>query len=459
MKKFLTALLASCLLLGLCACGGGDDEPAAGPSSPSAAGLAAEPGPAGEAPGALFEVYKNCFDNPNNERGVYRAAGPQGGNFLNILFYNYETMREEYLCATEGCAHDAPGCTSYVAGGGGVNVFAYGDWLYVNLAMRDDGTGMDQNDMPSVIERRNLDGTGGEVMISYPSCELQVSEVFCDGAALYFNAPDGFVRLDLATFEKSIVADIGQNAVDLDDPLQPLAIPLQAYNGEMLYLVLENLPDGRAWASHVMSLNVQTGESRELASWEAGASRPLSFSEDGRGYYVVSATGEIRCYNLSDGSDSLVTEAFCQYNRSQDRFDPDGNFEEIYYSASAWDVQPYGDWLLVNRWNNIGEDGETMDITETHTTAYHIVTGEMKEVPFGNFFNGYIHPMLICGEAPGGLLVTEETPSRMIYSTGTDGTPYNYESIYNIYALITLEDLVNGNPRFNTFQPLPYTGT
>lgn len=454
---FLTALFCACTLSACSQPAAGDAGSGSAASAPGGADSGQPVSASQPVPGQLFTIYAGFTGDTGNENGIYRASAPQGDNWQNLMFYDFKALEERCLCQEAGCAHDKPGCTSYVADGGGLNPFTDGKYLYVNYAMYD-RSGIENPDArPSVIEKRSLDGSGGEVMIDYPSCELQVDQVFSDGEALYFNAPDGFVRLDIETYEKTIVKDIGTNIISMDTgpdevPESTVILP-QPYRGRLLYKVTE-----KSGVVHLTAMDVASGEEEVLASWERFESHPWRFSAAGVGYYVDAPTGEVRRYDIASGEDTLVTDFFCQFNLKREQSAEDDALFGEYWAASAWDVSAHGDWLLVNRWHNFDENGD-FEPPLTTTTAYHLETGEMKEVSFHNYFNGYNHPVNIWGETPYGLLVTEEVRTRMIYSTGTDGAPYNFESAYDIFAIITLEDFIDSNPNFQTLQPVEYSGT
>ncbi len=93
---------------------------------------------------------------------------------------------------------------------------------------------------------------------------------------------------------------------------------------------------------------------------------------------------------------------------------------------------------------------------EVKTYGYNMRTGEETEISFGNYFNGYAHAMMVWGQTPHGLLVTEEIKYITVNATGTGGEPYVHETAYDVYALIDLDDFVHSRPNFRTIAPVPY---
>lgn len=411
-------------------------EDSAAQDSTSPADTAGNEFPAGQ----LTLLYGNFMPNPNNERGFYHMDSPSGYG-ANIFFYDYNTLEQRYLCNKTDCTHDTTECLSYVDNSGGLGPFTDGEFLYVLHSVYGEG-----EEEVSGIERRNLDGTGGEIMLTYPSCEMDMENVYADGDALYFDAPDGFVRLDIESFEKTLLPD------PFGDYTHVWYLS-SLYRGNLLVLT-----EKEDLSHQLHTWNAATGKSALLHDWPAGGISPDFFTPEGKSYYAEEKTGHIRCYDIATDTDTLVTDKFADLNVSRiwERENEQGEIEEeVYYPASTWAVYPYGDWLVVDFWFSpeVPNGSPT-----TFTQACNLKTGESKDIPFGDYFNGYVHSMMVWGETPHGLLVTEEHRPLTIHTTGTDGAPYSYESPYTVYSLLDMEDYLNGKPNFKTIAPVERTG-
>lgn len=445
-RRALPVLLAAVLLA---ACGGDGAKgmgTAVSAPPPAQSTAQATPAPAGAPP--QLTVIRNDFEmfacGPD---GFYMSQYPQGDTLQNMMVYDFEALEQRYFCDVPGCTHDAPGCTSYDLGSG--NVFPYGGYLYVNYsAWRGGSDSEDPNDWPSALVRYDMDGKNPYVLLESAPYEMQIQTLLCDGEAFYFAYSDMFIRLDLETGEITDRYPLAFYTTAGDST--SLYLLGSVYNNQALFLrdhADYSTGTDAGGALELCSFDVYTGQETFLHSFDRERYWPGRFGPDGKGYFVEQKTGEILCFDLATGQETLVTDAFCHLADAQDW----GN--RTHYLASMWMVEAYDDWLIVNIYLRDERDGYI-----PVTYAYNLQTGENREIDFGNYFNGGLHHMYIHGQTPYGLLVIEEYRPRTLATTGTDGVPYTLDTSQEIYGLIDLEDFVAGRPNFRTLAPVAYTG-
>ena len=462
--KRLACVCITMLVLAGCAAGAGEmpgegRTPAAGSGAPDANAADA---PQSAALPELTLLLK--FFTPvqqRDARGFYQAVYPQVTIYQNLVFYDFETLEQRYLCNAPGCTHDQPGCTSYLDTFGSVEAYTYGDNLFLNYYSYNDGT-EDRNNWPSAIEKRNLDGTNPRLMITYPSHDLFTEVVFTDGEWLYYSDGSGFVRLNIETYEKQLVAEIPAPVRGTGEHGQSTLTSYTAqiassYNGQFLWRRLNG--DG---TRDLLLMHPATGETTVAHTWPApqnvqdsSRNTPFTYTPDGKGYYVDIDNGTVRCYDIATGEDSLVTDKYAGENTVIELELMDGDnkpYTETHLSAENMNLEgPYDGWLIITRTPQV--EAKTR-WGEQVVTACNIDTGELSgEIPFQYYANASSKPLIIWGHSAAGLLVTEEVCSRPLHDIGTGGEPYVFDSDYTVYALIDVEDFVNARPNFRTITP------
>lgn len=456
-KKLAALLLAATLLA---ACGG--EEPkglgavvSAPPEVVSVpAAQSGTPGEAAETGLPPLRVLMSSFiasgDDPD---GFYMIDLPQNDRYCHLMYYDYHTLQQRYVCDEPGCDHSDESCTAAFRYAGGTYAFAQGDYLFIFFQAYDDGTGLDNREnWPSALVRYNRDATDPHVMMSsYEPYPLLLDSVYGDGEALYFtNTEVGFVRLDVESFEKTVLlpADWRKS--------EETGVRVQAfstYGGQLLCRRYRMEDPNEPWEMLDMyRLEPRTGVETPLHSFPDKAGWPRGFTPEGVGYYIDPPTGEIRSLNPETGEDVLVSDMLCAQNTTHTRTEYVGETEvEVpFYSYEGWSILPSGDWLIMQGYDAAADDQATL--------SYNLKTGESHPVTFTNYFNGSESSMFILTDTPHGLLVLEDRPQRTMYSTGTGGDPTSFRSEYWVFALIAPEDFAQNIAKFRTIQPVAYSG-
>lgn len=220
-QMFLTTLSLIC---GLCACGSPDPGSSVsgtgsertdgegmsgsqngGNSSGSSAGVASSgtvpagtmdsrTGSAASASGLRFLCEDDGKANCSNKEGYYyldqnsiRLSDGSCGS--RLMYMDYASCREVYLCSSPGCSHDTPDCTAVLPDDEfppyTVRIFLYQGFLYVLSRRHDPGGGTvtvpygsdagsffvssDEVDTLAVLYRMNPDGTGRQKVYTFDS--------------------------------------------------------------------------------------------------------------------------------------------------------------------------------------------------------------------------------------------------------------------------------------------------
>jgi hypothetical protein len=125
----------------------------------------------------------------------------------NIMYFDYDSKKEVYLCSKPNCKHDNDTCSSYLNYYELNELFYYNNFLYYidssansyTISVSFDGVVDDSNQKPSTLYRINVDGTLKQKMFVTPSGTRMDMPLVIKGNMLY-----GYL-------EKSVVKDSGSS--------------------------------------------------------------------------------------------------------------------------------------------------------------------------------------------------------------------------------------------------------
>lgn len=123
----------------------------------------------------------------------------------NIMYFDYDSKKEVYLCSKPNCKHDNDTCSSYLNYYELNELFYYNNFLYYidssanshTISVSFDEAVDDSNQKPSTLYRINVDGTEKQKMFVTPSGTRMDMPLVIKGNMLY-----GYL-------EKSVVKDSG----------------------------------------------------------------------------------------------------------------------------------------------------------------------------------------------------------------------------------------------------------
>lgn len=84
----------------------------------------------------------------STQEGLYELERQGENNYVNILYTDYETATQQYLCADPACTHNTDSCTSYIANAGELTgLFCWDNHLYIYNKPKDAFPSLIQADM------------------------------------------------------------------------------------------------------------------------------------------------------------------------------------------------------------------------------------------------------------------------------------------------------------------------
>lgn len=397
----------------------------------------------------------------SNENGFYYLTQDttelkDGSYGYHMMYMDFATRQEVYLCNNTGCNHDTPDCTSvfsYDEVGYDSIPFLYGESLYLLSKPYDnDGTvsvdmlgGSGEGDgasvldsTPTVLYRMNPDGTGRTRVYEF-GADITVEEaVLGDDTGLYFitkelaseqsgnstyvkSSKRKLVRVDTESWKESVVCNFDFTQDEKEDDWRLLGVYDSClvlmntrYDSEATW---EELQNDDVWRErYENSMNqfgrydledgsfevVYTASNKNLNAYKQRGS-VLYVSEDG--------AGKIRRLDLRTGEESEFVELDCSYIW--------GGYEDVLCS-------------------------KTWDDADDHTFYFiDYDSGEIFHCDLVNKSTGW--SLEIKAEAKDYFLVVYDYDA-------IDNGDGSYEILQNKYALIAKEDLYQGRENYLPIQ-------
>lgn len=146
---------------------------------------------------------KSSFNNHcSTDKGFYyfTESGEITDDFygFRLMYVDYATQKEVYLCSDSGCRHNSESCTAvFNADEFGFDslVFVHEGYLYVlnrdydqdgTTYFSDDGSNIEPEKKSAELYRMGLDGSSRQKVFTFPSNTTVEKMVFADGANLRF---------------------------------------------------------------------------------------------------------------------------------------------------------------------------------------------------------------------------------------------------------------------------------
>lgn len=447
-SQWLALLLTGALTLSLAACGNSVPPSAStAPQAPSAASETLSGKATAPSDKPLVSVLHMYSGMPRDGAdGFYLAETPYFDEQKYLMFYDYNTLEQRFVCTVAGCAHSGKDCGAFLTEGY-VVPFVAGDKLYCAYGNQ--------------LEQRELDGTKPRVLATTTKPKhagFGRNSIYTDGEALYTvcgtPAEQEIVCVDMATGETmSIpVPDIEQRVWD------------GGCFGRTILSIEREQEQTVKTPITLYATNVDDGTQTVLRRFEAGIQPCITIyneQQDGKLYGVNVETGEIVLYDLATDTLTTVTDAFAKYAPPIPREIPpemanaDPKPEAMFYPAANWVGVLADGWLYLYLTDEaaqvpVGVAKEEMKL------AYNLQTGEIKRVTLTDAWNGAEQPMMMHTQTPHGLLVTQEHRLLTGGAIGYDGKIQEYPYDYQVYALMNPEDYRNSTPNFRTIQPVKY---
>lgn len=208
MKKFLSVLCLLALLCGLCACGGKSEGYSGSEISPIASDAlrfdTQNGDTEGKTAGGLTELTNNGYASCNTEEGYYYITEDpvqlkDGSYAAHLMYMDFATAQEIYLCSDTGCAHDEKSCTAVLPedsfAWASSRIFVWNGSLYILSKEYDSDGSVTMNLMgdsliqaesaPASLYQMDLDGTNRKKRYTFDAGLTLEDRVFADEDSIY----------------------------------------------------------------------------------------------------------------------------------------------------------------------------------------------------------------------------------------------------------------------------------
>lgn len=435
----LSVLLAAALLAG---CGAqsaapGSETPAGPPPqpAPSTAGdtggvSAAQPAATGFVTlGRTDQSYLGC----GGRQGFYELRYDDAGA-ANILYIDYATAQEVYLCAAPNCTHDHEGCTAWIdpEEGSYIPLVSGEQLLLVHIAY---GYEEPQRAIPH-IDAAGLDGSDRHTLVEFAANERLKSVFAVNGDTLVcalnavdpddaenVNATLKLVQIDLNTGERT---DFYERAVQIGGEPVFMGVTENGYCVLREQYTAKSEADfpGREWAEIADEIARSTQYTCTIIP--VGCAQPagtLTYSgrvcdllcSDGL-YYFDCDSREVTRVSIPDGTSVALTEL------------PDAGAVSAYLDGKL------GDWFLLSQ--RYYEDRPEVSYPAAVDDCYavHVQTGELRALSIRQEVAADRRMCCMLGTTDTDvLLITDSDVPELARSNGF------------AYSLIAKEEYLNSN--------------
>ncbi|MDY2628167.1 MAG: hypothetical protein SOW08_07615 [Lachnospiraceae bacterium] len=460
MKKIITFLVIAGMVICLCACVGetkeheGIPSEAASPADPAGGGSSSETqDPAG------FRYLAAAGEGCCTEDGYYYITEDtqelsDGSYGAHIMYMDFASGQEVYLCSNAGCRHDSPDCSSVLSEeefpAGSCLIFVHQGSLYILSKDQDmDGTvssimaadengelqSVEMENRPSVLYRAEPDGTNREKVYTFDSSETLEDKVIGDEKGLYFivkklsseQTTDGtymaasesrLVFLNPETWKGETICSLDQN----DD----ISWEVEGCYGDKLVL------QGQDYGRRISGEDILDDDTWKSLYTEA---------DDVYALLDVKSGGLHEIYRISNKEEhSAYVYGNCLYlSRKQDgsvkAVDLDtGKERQLASLTNSCIFTVVGDRLCCHSWD--WTDDKTFYYVDTKT-------GEVSHSGLVNRLNGW--SLELRGETASDALVVYDYEAEQLDED-------TYEISRYQYGLISKEDLYAGNDNYRTIK-------
>ena len=403
-----------------------------------------------------LRLLSNRYDESacNTENGYYYLTGEiselrDGEYGSHLMYMDFASGREIYLCSTAGCQHDSLDCPSVFSYDDfptySTILFIFRDQLYILSREYDDDGSMSQSVMdfgggpsenqPAALYRANLDGTGREKIYTFDAALTLEDKVVGNDKGIY-----------VITKKLSVEKSGGLSYTESSER------KLMFFDLDSLSLTevcSMDFGDGISWRILGCSQNdfvlCGTDFGRELSRdeiWDDNAYKEL-YLNSSEVYALLSQSGGkpeeiIRQPNRDENSVKILGGSLYLSTRENPNIDvldlKTGERKTLCALPQNYLMDTLGETLCCRGWDLAGE------------TVWYFVntkTGEITHSPMVNLCNGW------------ALEFRCETAEDVLFIYDYDATGYkdgSYEIHQYRHALISKDDLFSGNENYRTIE-------
>lgn len=391
-------------------------------------------------------VFSDTTFGAAAQEGFYETAVREDGSF-NIVYIEYATLSQRYLCDVPGCQHAQAGCSAWLDANYVKPYLAvFGDKLaviYPGNPLRNPTS--DYKMMPH-IELANLDGSGREAFVTLEENERFGGNYATDNEAVYAMieqwttdaepalAAKHLLRIGLATGQRTKLASFEayQNA------------QLEGVLEDALLVKVPTAPNpGSDWAERSAALEVPTtcqlmsiprqgGDATVHRDWVQGETEAKVL---GQYLFSVGDDGNIQAQNLQNSDVHTVSEAL------------------PYATASTTSFRALDGGRLVVDVRGVDEADEPI----YNRYAIDIEAGQTQQLTLTSEYDGLHSPVTIVSQTQQHYMVIRQLINPV---TGNNTAPDYYEGtpqLIEIRALVAKEDFYAGNETYQDITTIART--
>jgi hypothetical protein len=393
----------------------------------------------------------------STEEGYYyissTAHGDDHGNLINLMYLDYKSSKEMFLCNQPGCTHDTDSCNSLLADvhiGDTEVIFISRNRLYMLVTPQDDSGSMSTGwSDPSVgaflstssgtqpkLYSMYLDGTDRRVVSEFGSgivvegtaaacddsiyviCKKIKSEEI-DDKSTYKSAYDRqLVCIDAANGKQKTVCDLEEGSRLIGSFGSKLVFQATRFARE---LSPKEIFDDAIYKQElkkakiiVSVLDVDTCKDSKM--FEITGDKTFTSQVSGsKFYYSIEGENQVKSLDLSSGTDEVIANT------------PNSNIDWVYDES-----------IRIRSW-------------DYDDNKYYSLNLSSKEIRETGLYTGQLHnPVTILAENKEYFLVIYDYKCSGEYTTWA-GTKQN-DIVCNKLGLISKEDYLKGNPSYKPIE-------
>lgn len=460
MKQLLAITACLCLLFTLSACGKSNSIPAdsagnAAQADSSAVQDSAVPDVssvlnANTQPFALITVPEMTVYGSGNDKGFYEIFQNEDQS-RNIMYSDYTTCNQIYLCSQPNCAHDNESCTSWIAPcAGNVYPAAIGDKLFIVYSL---------SDQKSFIEVRDANGSNANTLCEFASGDRIEVGVFANDKRLVVNvlhldANTGYApvynltAIDMATGAQQTIYSEASQSSDVTSPDALTMFFMGVTKGSFIVktvetLAYETVPDNdeattenmiNAVQSRLVAVPFDGTPAKEIFTF-----KPKDVFEEPRGGYLFyiknndDATVSFHKLDAETGEDTVLVPDF----RTGEAADLLAQTEFSDYVIR----DAVGEYVFLNVFCESHTTAEESVLSLWRRLAINTENGSIREIALPTSYYGMTMPVQTVDQFDDTLLVhykIDEVPQ------GPKQMPVTQRSL----GLISLSDYVSSTPNY-----------
>lgn len=394
-----------------------------------------------------------------DEKGFYQIIANDDSS-SNIMYVDYSTCKQSYLCQNESCQHNTLACTSYIEPSPSLSIYPAlaGDKLLMLYTTAN----------ACRVEAMGLDGSNRQVLVDFADTfdRIEVG-MLTNGESVIISCTSSanglhyaLVMVDLDTGEWSRVYIVEKSAEEVnkggsiamfmmgatDDGIVVKTIDVAAAplfdESESMENIQKTLNELEQHQVYLIPFNGT--EPRKLLNYTTGMGN--ANVSGGRLFYTLdngNATISLHEIDTASYEDRVIIQDF-----SRTVFGSDMTSDDVEDYVLR---QLVGDKLMINYLHSGEFNGRGDMVAIFRSFAINIYTAEMSEMTLSNYYAATLMPVQI---------VTQIDERRLLVNAIIEEIPRDNNPIPNserTLAIISVEDYLDSNPAYQLIDSMKKT--